>query len=103
MTAIGWRAATAALTGSPVNGAGTVTGVGIGVGLGVGVGDGVAVGAGVAVGSWVAVAAGWLACAIGEPLGVAACPPMDVATSAMSAAPTAAAPTAPAVVVRFTG
>jgi hypothetical protein len=101
MTAIGWRAATASLTGSPVSGAGTVTGVGIGVGLGVG--DGVAVGVGVAVCTGVAVAAGWLACAIGEPVGVAACPPMDVATSAMSAAPTATAPTAPAVVVRFTG
>ena len=80
-----------------------MTGVGIGVGLGLGVGEAVAVALGVAVGCCVVVAAGWVACAIGEPLGVAACPPMDVATSAKSAAPTATAPTTPAVVVRFTG
>jgi hypothetical protein len=54
------------------------------------------------VGSAVAVAVGWLACAIGEPLGVAAWPPIDVATNAMIAALTATAPNAPTVVVRFT-
>jgi hypothetical protein len=69
----------------------------------VGVGSGVGVGTGVGVGSGVAVAAGWLACAIGEAVGVAAWPPIDVATKAMIAALTATTPTAPTVVVRFTG
>jgi hypothetical protein len=42
MTAIGWRAAWAGLTGSPVSADGTVSGLGLGLGLGVGDGDGVA-------------------------------------------------------------
>jgi len=44
ITAIGCRAATAAVTIRPVKGAATRTGVGIGVGVGRGVGDALAVG-----------------------------------------------------------
>src|SRR6476619_5702845 len=53
ITAIGWRAATAGGTRTPVSGAGTRTGVGTGVGAGVGVGVGAGVGG--AVGLEVAV------------------------------------------------
>ena len=102
MTAIGWRAATAALTGSPVNGAGTGAGVGIGVGVGTGVGTGVGVGAVVGVRVGVAVAAGWLACPIGEEVGVAAWPTTELPIRATMVAPMAMAPIAPMVVVRFT-
>jgi len=43
ITAIGWRAAAAGLTSSPVNGAGTRTGLGLGLGAGEGLGvDGLA-------------------------------------------------------------
>jgi len=48
------------------------------------------------------VAAGWLACAIGEAVGVAACPAIDVPIIATIATPTAIAPIAPTVVLRFT-
>jgi hypothetical protein len=61
------------------------------------------VGVGVGLGCGVAVTAGWLACPIGDPVGAADCPLIDVATKAMIAALTATAPTAPTVVVRFTG
>jgi hypothetical protein len=43
ITAIGWRAAAAGLTSSPVNGAGTRTGLGLGDGEGLGDGDGLGV------------------------------------------------------------
>ena len=50
MTAIGWRAASAAVTSTPSSGAGTRlglgTGVGVGTGVGLAVGDGLATGLG---------------------------------------------------------
>jgi hypothetical protein len=48
------------------------------------------------------VAPGWLACAIGDAVGVAACPTIDVPIIATIATPTAMTPIAPTVVLRFT-
>src|SRR5437899_1501175 len=42
ITAIGWRRASAALTGRPSSGPGTSAGPGVGVGLGLALGDGIA-------------------------------------------------------------
>src|SRR5829696_6528319 len=89
ITAIGCRAATVAVTGRPVSGAGTGAVVGTGVGVGTAGGVGVAVGTEVGVDAGAVVAAGWLACAIGEAVGVAACPAIDVPIIATIATPTA--------------
>jgi hypothetical protein len=66
------------------------------------VGVGVAVATEVGVEAGAVGAPGWLACAIGEAVGVAACPAIDVPIIATTATPTAIAPIAPTVVLRFT-
>ena len=74
----------------------------MGVGVGTAVGVGVAIGTEVGVDAGAVVPSGGLACAIGEAVGVAACPAIDVPIVATIATPTAIAPIAPTVVLRFT-
>ena len=102
MTAIGWRAATAGVTGRPVSGPGTRSGVGSGVAVGTAVAVAVAVGLAVAVGPVVAVGVGVASPAwSGGRLGVGV-PPSEVAATTTTSAAAPITPIAPTVVLRVT-